>query len=37
MLCYQGFCLKCIKGWTLNSLEKKCYSISGDSLIVGDE
>ncbi|CAK74085.1 unnamed protein product (macronuclear) [Paramecium tetraurelia] len=35
--CYQGFCLKCNKGWTLNSLEKYCYPTSGDSLIVGSE
>ncbi|CAD8085417.1 unnamed protein product [Paramecium sonneborni] len=36
-ICYRNFCLKCKKGWILNSYDKQCYPISGDSLIVGNE
>ncbi|CAD8079160.1 unnamed protein product [Paramecium primaurelia] len=36
-LCYYGYCDKCKKGWQLNTFDKYCFPISGDSLIVGQE
>ncbi|CAD8082958.1 unnamed protein product [Paramecium sonneborni] len=36
-ICYHGYCLKCKKGWRLDSFEKYCYPQSGDSLIVDNE
>ncbi|CAD8120365.1 unnamed protein product [Paramecium sonneborni] len=35
--CYNGYCYQCDIGWVLNTIEKYCYPIDGDRLVVGNE
>ncbi|CAD8085139.1 unnamed protein product [Paramecium primaurelia] len=35
--CYNGKCYQCNEGWILNIIDRICYPINGDTLIVGNE